>query len=246
MKKDIVIVENFDENPISFNMTGWFNATEAGRKFGKKPYEFLRLPTTEEYVIELHKNYSTFFEENQELPQIGTIPICEPSKIIKQFVKTKRGTKSPGTWFHPRLGIVYARWLSPRFAVWCDFQIERIIAQSHPQQGWFKERQNAAASFQAMCFALKFKAEREGKELENYHYSNEALLVNEVLTGKREPIDWDVVNDKELLKLRNKVLNVNSALISAGTGYAERRDFLRQWIKTNGNQRISCKAVERP
>ena len=190
--------------------------------------------------MELHKTYSAIYEVKSDSFNCETSSQLKPSEIIKQFVKTKRGRYSPGTWFHPRLGIVYARWLSPRFAVWCDFQIERIIAQSHPRQGWFKERQNAAASFQAMCFALKFKAEREGKELENYHYSNEALLVNEVLTGKREPIDWDVVNDKELLKLRNKVLNVNSALISAGTGYAERRDFLHRWIKTNGNQRISC------
>ena len=244
MKKDIVIVENFDENPISFNMTGWFNATEAGKKFDKRPIDFLRLPSTEEYVIELYKNYSMFYEGNQELPQSETISLCELPKIIKQFVKTKRGTKSPGTWFHPRLGIVYARWLSPRFAVWCDFQIEKIIAQAHPRQDWFKERQNAAASFQAMCFALKFKAEREGKELENYHYSNEALLINEVLTGEREAVEWDNVHDKELLKLRNKLMNINSALISAGTAYRERRDFLFNWIKTNGTSRISCKTSE--
>ena len=244
MKKDIVIVENFDENPISFNMKGWFNATEAGKKFDKRPIDFIRLPSTEEYVIELHKNYSTFYEGKSDSFNCEMVSQLKLSEIIKQFVKTKRGRYSPGTWFHPRLGIVYARWLSPRFAVWCDFQIEKIIAQAHPRQDWFKERQNATASFQAMCFALKFKADQEGKDLESYHYSNEALLINEVLTGKREPIEWDNIHDKELLKLRNKLMNINSALISAGTGYRERRDFLFNWIKTNGNQRISCKASQ--
>lgn len=244
MKKDIVIVENFDENPISFNVTGWFNATEAGKKFGKEPHEFIRLSSTEEYVIELYKNYSTFYEGKSDTSNSGAIPELKLSEIIKQFVKTKRGRYSPGTWFHPRLGIVYARWLSPRFAVWCDFQIEKIIAQGHPKQDWFKERQNAAASFQAMCFALKFKADQEGKELENYHYSNEALLINEVLVGKRDSVEWDNIHDKELLKLRNKLMNINSALISAGMGHRERRDFLFDWIKINGTSRISCKTSQ--
>ncbi len=25
-----------------------------------------------------------------------------------------------GTWLHPKLGVIFARWLTPHFAVWCD------------------------------------------------------------------------------------------------------------------------------
>ena len=49
------------------------------------------------------------------------------------YVKTSRATiaNGGGTWLHPKLAVVFARWLSVRFAVWCDEQIDRIIrAQS--------------------------------------------------------------------------------------------------------------------
>lgn len=32
-----------------------------------------------------------------------------------------------GTWLHPKLGIAFARWLDPFFALWCDEQIESIL-----------------------------------------------------------------------------------------------------------------------
>ncbi len=244
MKKDIVIVEKFDENPISFTINGWFNATEAGKKFGKEPYEFLRLPSTEEYIIELHKNYSRIFAENQELSKTGIIPELKVSEIIKQFVKTKRGRYSPGTWFHPRLGIFYARWLSAAFAVWCDFQIERILAKGHPKQEWFKEREQAAASFQAMCAALKFRADSEGKKLEGYHYANEALLVNEILFGRREPVDWDKIDDKILLKARKELNHQNAILVAAKVPYEERKRTLITLAKAYGTERISGETFE--
>jgi len=35
--------------------------------------------------------------------------------------------KAQGTWIHQKLVIMFARWLSPEFAVWCDLQIEEIL-----------------------------------------------------------------------------------------------------------------------
>lgn len=32
-----------------------------------------------------------------------------------------------GTWFHPKLAIVFARWLAPEFEIWCDEQIEELL-----------------------------------------------------------------------------------------------------------------------
>lgn len=37
---------------------------------------------------------------------------------------------SQGTWLHPKLAVDFARWLDPRFAVWCDEQIEHILSGS--------------------------------------------------------------------------------------------------------------------
>jgi len=40
--------------------------------------------------------------------------------IIRQGGNDKN---SQGTWIHKSLIILFARWLSPDFAVWCDLQI---------------------------------------------------------------------------------------------------------------------------
>lgn len=54
-----------------------------------------------------------------------------PKSVNKenQLVIVKSGAPETGgrTWLHPKLGIHFARWLSPDFAVWCDLQIEKIL-----------------------------------------------------------------------------------------------------------------------
>jgi chromosome segregation ATPase len=44
-----------------------------------------------------------------------------------------------GTWLHPKLGIIFARWLSPHFAVWCDEQIADLLQQYPEHQQLFPE-----------------------------------------------------------------------------------------------------------
>jgi hypothetical protein len=39
-----------------------------------------------------------------------------------------------GTWIHRRLVIVFARWLSSDFAVWCDLTIEELLKNNSTQQ----------------------------------------------------------------------------------------------------------------
>lgn len=48
---------------------------------------------------------------------------CEPESLLK----TRRGRYNSGTWMHPKLAVAFARWLSVRFGVWCDTQIDSII-----------------------------------------------------------------------------------------------------------------------
>ena len=51
---------------------------------------------------------------------------------MNQLVIIKGGSvqNGGGTWLHPKLAIHFARWLDPKFAVWCDEQIEHIISGS--------------------------------------------------------------------------------------------------------------------
>ncbi len=103
MAKNAIISRTYENHTICYTSDGWFNATEAAAKFGKAPYEWQRLPETVAYISGLERKY-------------GKIP----------YLKTKRGSGG-GTWLHPKLAVMFARWLDIDFAIWCDEQIDEII-----------------------------------------------------------------------------------------------------------------------
>jgi|GEM_PF-1460507 len=98
-----VIAADYEGTVVTFTGDGWFNATAPAARFGKTPHEWLRLPTTHEYLAALERKY-------------GKIP----------YSKTRRGNDG-GTWMHPKLAVPFARWLDVDFAVWCDEQIDHIL-----------------------------------------------------------------------------------------------------------------------
>lgn len=113
-----IIQQDFQGQMHSFNADGWFNATEAAKRFGQKAHEWLRLPSTERYMEALSKalggkeGFSRF-----------------------DLVRVQRGSRSPGTWLHPKMAVAFARWLSDDFGVWCDLQIDSIIRNGIRAEG---------------------------------------------------------------------------------------------------------------
>ena len=76
---------------VTYREDGWFNATEAAAKFGKKPHDWLRLPDTDSYIGAL----------------------CRQLRSEKiSLLKVIRGGRSrpDGTWLHPKLAVPFARW----------------------------------------------------------------------------------------------------------------------------------------
>lgn len=104
----------FNGEGHSFDGQGWFNATEAAKRFGKLTSEWLRLPDTVEYIDALNE-------------------MTEPNKGKSHiWIRSRRGNNG-GTWLHPDLAVPFARWLDKRFGVWCDQRIKEIIrTQSAP------------------------------------------------------------------------------------------------------------------
>ncbi len=105
-----VIKFEFRKQLYSFNSDGWFNATEAAKKFNQKAHEWLRLPSTERYTQALGK-------------ALG----FEAGKSRSKLVSTETARGRAGTWLHPKMAVAFARWLSDDFGVWCDLQIDAII-----------------------------------------------------------------------------------------------------------------------
>ncbi|CFB81913.1 KilA-N domain-containing protein [Neisseria gonorrhoeae] len=110
-----VSVLNFGNTPVSFRQDGFLNATSIAAHFGKLPKDYLKTEQTQQYISALAESLS------------------ERTKILtdeNQLVIVKKGNSknfTQGTWLHPKLAIHFARWLNPRFAVWCDEQIEILL-----------------------------------------------------------------------------------------------------------------------
>lgn len=106
-----IIKHDFEGQLYSFNMDGWFNATDAAVRFGRLPNDWLRLPGTASYLAAFKRKY-------------GNIP----------HLKTRRGVGG-GTWLHPKLAVRFAQWLNDDFAVWCDEQIDAIVRNGIRAEG---------------------------------------------------------------------------------------------------------------
>ena len=102
---------DFNGEGHSFDGHGWFNATEAAKRFGRRVDHWLKTEDTKEYMAALVEMTNT--------PEKG-------------YLKTRRGNNG-GTWLHPDLAVPFARGLDKRFGVWCDQRIKEIIrTQSAP------------------------------------------------------------------------------------------------------------------
>lgn len=101
-----LLTADYQGSAVSFRDDGWFNATQAARKYGKRPNDWLMLAETLDYIAALNLFSNT-----------GQNGIWQVSK---------RGNNG-GTWLHPKLAVRFAQWLDVRFAVWCDMQIDAIL-----------------------------------------------------------------------------------------------------------------------
>ncbi len=110
-----LILAEYHGVPYQFTDAGWFNATEAARRFGKKPAEWMRSPETRRYLRALARS-------------------CKVEK--SHFARTQRGGRAgeAGTWLHPKLAVQFARWLDIDFSVWADAQIDRLLRGHQAQQ----------------------------------------------------------------------------------------------------------------
>lgn len=218
MKKHLVSTD-YRGFSVTFTEDAWFNATEVAERFGKRPVDWLKLPSTDEYLQML----------------------CEELRSEKSsLLKVKRGGrgKSDSTWMHPDLAVPFARWLDVRFSIWCDQQIKRILAGNHPHHDWKKMRHEAASSFKVMNQILQLTRERIGKTCAPHHFSNEARLINWALTGTFGKLDRDGLGPGDL-DLLAKLENLDTVLIGCGSDYDTRKRELERYAAEQRAPRLT-------
>ncbi|WP_314776921.1 KilA-N domain-containing protein [Cardiobacterium hominis] len=196
------------------NRDAWFNATEIAEAHGKEVYDWLRLSETKRYIAALCR-----LETDKEAE-------LKPGKsriyTTASFVKTRRG-KYGGTWLHPDLMVCFARWISIEFEVWCDQTIKRLLTE---RPAWQVARAESNICAQVMAEILQTTRAAAGKETRAYHFSNEALLCNEALTGRREALPRDNL-PAPALRMLIRLEAANAALIAHDKPYHERKVHLQ-------------------
>ena len=197
-----LIQANFDGQAMQFNSDGWFNATAAAEKFGKRVQHWFDNQETATYISKLN------------------------NRISGDLVIAKRG-KNGGTWLHPKLAVFFARWLDVDFAIWCDEQIDIIIRGTPEQVNWKQTRHQAAVSFNVMCSMLEMSRKHDGKETEAHHYMNEARLVNWAFCGEFVSIDRTQLGAKDL-DLLAKLEVQNTMMIARGVDREIRKSMLQE------------------
>jgi len=126
---------NYKGNDITFQTENggvMVNATQMAKQFGKRPVDWLRSNPAKEFVNELSKVRNLHFEN---------------------FVLTKRGGYS-GTWMHEDVALEFARWLNPRFAIWCNDKIKELLTTG-------KTQFNTGTEDQAILQAMKILMNRD-------------------------------------------------------------------------------------
>ena len=140
---------------INLNEDGWFNATRAAEYYGKTPNEWLRLPSTQEYLGAFKRKY-------------GKIP----------YLKTKRGKYGGGTWLHPKLAVPFARWCDADFAIWCDDQIDKLLRGNHPHFDWKRARHEVSSSYKVMNAVLQLVRQNQGKNTQRSPVGGRGIGMN--------------------------------------------------------------------
>ena len=110
---DNVKVFEYNGTPVKFSTDNenfvMVNATEMAKKFGKRAFDWLKIDSTKSFLE----------------------AIAETKKIVSaDLVVVRRGgndKEAQGTWMHEDVAFEFARWLDPKFGVWCNDVVKNLI-----------------------------------------------------------------------------------------------------------------------
>lgn len=168
------------------------------------------------------------------------------------LIFTKKGGKvgTQGTWMHPKLAVLFARWLDVRFAVWCDGQIDQIIRSAGAAKA---ERNAARLECPGMTLALKETRAGQGKETPAHCYSNEMDMINRIVLGMSAKQYRDAHGIDATTPLRDAIIGMpahiaairdlqrtNQALIECGMEYPERKERLQALMMRKHNPALTA------
>jgi len=135
----------------------------------------------------------------------------------KGGIITKRG-KGGGTYAHNLIAMDFAMWLSTEFRVKVYLE---YMNGTQRKENWNIQRIMAANNYRLMTRSISQSHEKPMP----YHYSNEALMLNEIVFGVRDGNVRDTATEKQLDDIAF-LEGRNGAYIDLGMEYQERKERL--------------------
>lgn len=97
---------DYEGSVITFrakNGTTFINANEMAKPFGKSPSKWMETISAKEYISQL-----------ETIRNRGSLVFA---------IEGRNG----GTWMHEDVAMEFARWLNPRFSIWCNDKIKELL-----------------------------------------------------------------------------------------------------------------------
>jgi len=111
---------------VSFDNDFFINATEIYVAAGKPQTTFVSF-----------KN-RTLIPRAQKLIEMGAIQPSQNAMVdvntpitVDDLIITRSGQHGGGTWIHPKLRMVFTRWISEDFDIWCDMKVEELFTKGY-------------------------------------------------------------------------------------------------------------------
>ena len=145
----------------------------------------------------------------------------EESRELKPII-SKTGRHHSGTYAHELVAMDFAAWLSVEFKLKV---YQSYLSGTQTKKDWNFKRELSASNFKMMCDAI----EGAHEEPKPYHYSNEALMINEIIFGVREGKLRDTADELTLDKI-SALEGHNATFIMLGMDYQSRKIKLKEFL----------------
>lgn len=226
---------DYSGNPVSFHMGDdvMVYATSMGQPFNKRVKDWMRLKSTAEYIHALASEKGV------------------PTSAL--YKKVRGGMNSEqGTWLHQSLAVEFARWLNPKFGVWCNERLQELLQFGVTTTPLFMEEALKDPQW-AISLLQGLQHEREEKELA-IKQCNEAMSLVRAVKPKVAYYD-EVVENRAFYTtsqlaselgisycgLRGRLKKLGIIISETGTTIATPYISWGEYIKMKKHDRMSWK-----
>lgn len=201
------VIKKYDGYNISFSKGEdiMINATEMAKPFGKRPVDWMQNQQTKDFLAELSKVRKS---------------------TLADLVRVTKGGNNPGTWMHEDVALEFARWLSPKFAIWCNDRIKELLLNGTTSINNIPDFNDPVAAARAWADekekSLKLEAEKAEQQKQIEVNKPKVAFADAITSSSTSCLIG------ELAKLIKQAVERNGGKIAIG----QNRFF--QWLRNNG------------